>query len=1008
MSRDVPALLARYAAVATTLFLFAACSRSSGPPFSPERALQTFRIEKGFRIELFVSEPQISDPVAMEFDEDGRIYVVEMHGYPLDIGPSGRVKLLRDTDGDGSPNLTTVFADSLVMPTGVMRWKKGVLVTAAPDILYFEDVNGDGRADVKKVVLSGFPFSNPQHTVNSPVYGLDNWIYLAFEGPSRGILFPQFSDPGQALRFPDRSDTAAVDVADRAVRLRPDIYQVEPLSGETQFGHAFDAWGRYFTLDNSNHARHEVIAARYLRRNPDLLVSTAMQNISDHGSNARVYPINRNLRIEMLTEFGEFTSACGMTHYLGGAFPPQFNGVSFVNEPVHNLVHRDVLRDSGSSFVASRARDGVEFLASTDGWFRPVNLTVGPDGALYLVDYYREVIEHPEWTSTPVQLSQNLYNGSDRGRIYRVVPDSTPLPLARNLRLSQASDEELVRHLENPNVWWRRTAQRLLVDRNHVSSVPPLKSLFQQSASAVGRLHALWTLEGLKQLEPALIESALNDAEAGMRENAIRLAELHLKDAPALAVALLKLEKDPSPKVRFQLLCTLGFIDSPASRSAQNQLLLASLEDEWMQIAALSASSDRAVQYFDMAAARRRELTAAESDARRSFLRKVGAIIGTRQKPAEIQKVLQAAASEAQAGTTWWRAASLEGLAEGVNRRKTEGTALKGAQELLFRLFGSHSTPVRRAALSLLQAGNIGDGAAYQRTLTRSLAAAGDRSGDSEQRADAVSFLALVHPHEHFGLLKKLIDAQEPASVQTAAARALGRIPGEEVGAFLISRWRILAGPVRSEAADAVLQDPARFLQILRALKEDEVQAWTLNFSQKRRLLMNRDPKIRDSARAILDEKPGERDAVVKRYQAALTTEGDPARGKRVFQEVCAKCHKLDGIGAEVGPDLGTVRNRPARVLLSDILNPSKSIAQKYEAYVVEQAAGGMSEGVLGSQTPTSITLRQEEGQELVISRSNIRRMYVANLSAMPADLDKQINVQQMADLLKYILGGGD
>jgi len=224
------------------------------------------------------------------------------------------------------------------------------------------------------------------------------------------------------------------------------------------------------------------------------------------------------------------------------------------------------------------------------------------------------------------------------------------------------------------------------------------------------------------------------------------------------------------------------------------------------------------------------------------------------------------------------------------------------------------------------------------------------------------------------------------------------------VGTFLISKWRVLTGPVRSQAAEAMLQDPARFPQILKALQQEDVQAWTLNFSQKRRLLMNRDPKIRDVARAILDEKPGERDAVVKRYQAALSTNGDNVRGKRVFQEICAKCHKLDGIGAEVGPDLGTVRNRPASVLLGDILIPSKSIAQNYEAYVVEKVSGGMSEGVVGSQTPTSITLRQEEGKEIVIPRSDIKRMYASNLSAMPADLDRQISIQQMADLLSFII----
>ena len=239
-----------------------------------------------------------------------------------------------------------------------------------------------------------------------------------------------------------------------------------------------------------------------------------------------------------------------------------------------------------------------------------------------------------------------------------------------------------------------------------------------------------------------------------------------------------------------------------------------------------------------------------------------------------------------------------------------------------------------------------------------------------------------------------------------AATRALGKVPGEAVGTFLISKWRVLTGPVRSQAAEAMLQDPARFPQILKALQQEDVQAWTLNFSQKRRLLMNRDPKIRDLARAILDEKPGERDAVVKRYQAALSAKGDNVRGKRVFQEICAKCHKLDGIGAEVGPDLGTVRNRPASVLLGDILIPSKSIAQNYEAYVVEKISGGMSEGVIGSQTPTSLTLRQEEGKEIVIPRTDVKRMYAANLSAMPADLERQITVQQMADLLTFIIGG--
>jgi putative membrane-bound dehydrogenase-like protein len=252
-----------------------ACSRSSGPPYNPEEALKTLKIEDGFQIELFANEPDITDPVAMDIDESGRIYVLENHGYPLDTtSAEGKVKLLEDTNGDGRPDRTRVFADKLVMPTGVMAWKKGVLVTDPPNVLYFEDTNGDGAADVRKVVLAGFAFTNPQHTVSSPYYGLDNWIYLSHEGYTRAVVFTEkFGDPGKEIHFPDKPDGPRAEVTRRSVRFRPDTSQLELLAGPSQFGQTFDAWGHLFTHNNSNHAAHEVIAARYLERNPHLRIA---------------------------------------------------------------------------------------------------------------------------------------------------------------------------------------------------------------------------------------------------------------------------------------------------------------------------------------------------------------------------------------------------------------------------------------------------------------------------------------------------------------------------------------------------------------------------------------------------------------------------------------------------------------------------------------------------------------------------------------------------------------
>ena len=429
------------------------------PPYTPAEALTTFTIEEGFRIEVFASEPMILDPVAMEFDEHGRVFVVEMPGYPLNVGATGRVKLLEDTNQDGFPDQATVFADGLVLPTGVLRWKEGILVTDPPNVWYFEDTDGDNRADLRQAVLTGFALSNPQHTVSSPLYGLDNWIHLAHEPAIKTIVFKdRFGDPGSKKRFPNRNDGPQLDSSTGNLRFRPDTFELEALSGISQFGLSFDRWGHQFLVTSGRHIRQEVMAAAYLRRNPSLRAASPVADISDHTT--RVYPITQNPEHRILTGPGSFTSACGISIYLGGLFPPPFSQVSFVAEPAHNLVHCDVLKEDGVTLQASRSGEETEFLASTDSWFRPVNLYTGPDGALYVVDYYRRIVEHPEWMSDEFHSQdtgpQILYEGSQQGRIYRITPASEePVPLVRNFPLGKASDPDLVEYLNHPNLWWR-------------------------------------------------------------------------------------------------------------------------------------------------------------------------------------------------------------------------------------------------------------------------------------------------------------------------------------------------------------------------------------------------------------------------------------------------------------------------------------------------------------------------------------------------------------------------
>ncbi|MBZ5595042.1 MAG: c-type cytochrome [Acidobacteriia bacterium] len=970
------------------MLILAAC-RKSGPPYNVDDALKTFKVESGFHVEKFVSEPAVESPVAMDIDENGRTYVVEDRGYPLSTdNPLGRVKLIEDTNGDGVPDRVTIFADKLVMPTGVMRWKKGILVTDVPNLWYFEDTNGDGKADVRQLVLTGFAVTNPQHTVNNPVYGLDNWIYLAHEGPATAIIYKkQFGDRGSDIRFPDRPELPGLKEHNRNVRFRPDTYQLEALSGSSQYGHAFDDWGHHFTTNNSDHAREEVIAARYLERNPDLPVSSAMQQISDHGAAAKVYPITLHPRFELLTEVGQFTSACGITCY---------HGSLFVAEPVHALAHQDLISEAGATFVARRAHPDVEFLASTDAWFRPVNFYVGPDGALYVMDFYRLVIEHPEWMSTEAQKSSDLTKGIDRGRIYRIVPDGAPAP--KPIKLGAASNSELVRELANPVIWWRRTAQRLLVDRKAVDVASGLVRMVHECPSPVGRLHALWTLDGLGKLEAPEIEMALGDHEPGVRENAIAVAEPRMASSPALARQLTGMAKDPDSRVRFQLLCTLGSLDSPAARTVRDELLAHDVEDRWFQIAALSASSGEAPRLYEKAVAG----AASETPGRASFIRQAASVVGARRKPAEVQSVLSRVVRNSDSNADWWRAASLEGLTLGLKGRATGPEVFGSSQPLLLKLFESPQAPVRRAALRLMEISGLPAGAASTSALRHAAAIAGDRQADTAARADAIGLLAIAGPEAHEALLKQLIDPQEPDPVQAAAVRAFGKIKGDNVGKFLLSKWRALTPAGRTQAADAMYLEPTRVRLLVAALKAGDVQPWTLNFSQRRRLIMNIDPAIRAEARPLLEPSASDREKVVKRYEAAFDRTADAVRGREVFKSICVKCHRFAGLGVQVGPDLATVQNQPKQALLEDILMPNKTIAQGYEAYVVE-TTGGTLDGVLGAQTPTTIALRHEDGKEDIIQRKDIRQMYVTNASAMPGDLEKQIDIQQMADLLEFL-----
>ena len=963
------------------------CHSKSDSPFSEsaQAALSTFTIEPGFKIELVASDPLISDPVDMMIDEYGRMYVVEMPGMPLNKSGKGKVKLLADTDGDGKMDKSTVFTDSLILPTGVMRWKKGVIITDPPNVYYMEDTNGDGKADIKKTMLTGFDTSNVEANVNNPMYGLDNWIYLAVlpVGKSHGIHY--------------NGDTSMV-IPESSVRIRPEQHKLEALSGKTQFGHTFDEWGNDLMVNNSNHIFQEVVAARYLERNPDLVVSNATQTLADH---SEVFSTTKNPEYQMLTNIGVFTSACGLTAYLGGAFPEKYNSnITFVAEPVSNLIHVDHLVPDGVTFKAKSMLDHKDFLTSTDPYCRMVNMYVGPDGALYVVDFYRQVIEGPEFMSEDVLKKVDLYNGTGKGRIYRIsASDAAPAKWTSGLKLGDASDEELVDKLEDKNIWWRRNSQRLLVDRNSDKALPLLIKMAQHSTSPMGRLHALWTLEGVNKLTSDLITNALKDSSAGIRENAIKLTELHLDKDPNLVPALLTLQDDGNAKVRFQLLCTLGFINTPQVNEVRQHLLFKDINDKWVQIAALSAASSQSVGLLNAVLSKYDSSVSAYG----SLIQLLSSIIGKSQNTQVIEQFLQKAVSTANTEKSTWQAALIEGIAEGLGNRQTPPANI-GAERntLIGASLENASDAVRKAALHVLQIIELPEGPQTKAAMSKALRIAENESLSPQERASAIDFMALRNPAPYSANLKELIRPKNPLPVQLSALKTLGVIPGEEISSYLLQQWTSLSPDSRSEAINTFMRSEPRIKLLLDAVESGTIKRAEINWPQSVRLRSG--GEYRDRARTLLTRQDGTRKDVIAQYQSALELKGDKEKGMSVYQMNCAMCHQVGRkFGRAFGPDLGTVHAWASSDIMTNILDPNRSIAHGYDMWVIKLNNGKTLQGIISTETPTAVTISNTEGEVTNIARQDISSLTALGMSAMPVDLEKKIDKQQMADLLAFL-----
>lgn len=947
-------------------------------PLTPEQAIASFKLEPGLKIELVAAEPLVIDPVAVAWDESGKMFVAENRGYPVGPGkgkpPEGKIALLEDTDGDGKYDKRTTFAEGLTFPNGVMPWNGGVYVTCAPNVYYFKDTNGDGVADEKKIVFKGFQdLSTTQLRVSHPTLNIDNWVYLTSGLTAAKVRSPDWPTTREPV-FLNRVDG----------RFRPGTEEIEATAGTAQFGQTFDSFGRKFICSNRNHIRHVVMQLEYLKRNSNLAFSEVVQDIPDHGAACKVFPLSANITTAA-SHTGFFTSACGVTIYDGTALPPKYRGNSFTCEPAGNLVHHDVLSPSNETFVASRAYEDREFLASPDNWFRPVNLSVGPDGALYVCDMYRKTIEHPDYLPEATRKITDFTSGKDKGRIWRVIGTAAGQMIPLKSNLEKADAKTLCVLLQQPNRWWRMTAQRLLIERQDKSAVPILKSLVKKGKTPEARVHALRTLEGLNSLEEQQILTALLDKDPNVREHGIQLAEPHLNDSPMLAEYVLKLANDENARVRFQCALTLGELQDSEVIPALVKIAGRNPDDRWMRAAVLSSINGRANDF----------LTAILPVAKKSrddslipLLSELGRVLGN-DKTNFTLSTLHTMTSSTNKIDFDWQLALLSGFAEGL--RASRGH-VGGASPLMTLTVADSSDKSIRLDAILSHARKVAEG--KTNLLERRLVAIG--------LLDETSF--------SFGgkTLEKLIEPEEPAEVQIAAVRALAQIPGTNGGATLVKRdrWNSYTPAIRDSVLSSMMAQTNLIDALLAGVERGDVPAWSINPDRRNQLMRNKDESIRKRATTLFkDLQSGDRMKVYEEYKSVLSLKPNPVNGHAIFSRTCTSCHVISGEGKLVGPDLTGIRNQPADVLLLHIIVPEYEIMPIYAAYNVETKDGQSFNGLLAGETTATVTLRQALGLEQVIPRSNIASISQSRLSLMPQELEKTMSKQDLADLIGFLKG---
>ena len=973
---------------------------ATSPALAPEESRKAFKVPAGFEVRLFASEPAVVNPVAMTWDERGRLWVLELYEYPLGAKPGergrDRIKILEDTDGDGRADKVTVFADGLNLATGLLLGNGGVYVGQAPDLLFLQDTTADPKlgagawqkANSRTVVKTGFGLNDRHELLNGFTWGPDGWLYM-----THGVFtISQVRTPGE----PD-SNGVAMNAAVARFHPRTKVFEVFADGTSNPWGVDFDRTGNAFvSACVIDHLFHMAPGGIYVRQ-----------------GGTPSHPYAYELLPSIVAHKHYMAAYAGINIYQGSQYPKEWQGEVLFGNIHQSALNHDHLTVAGSSFKSEAKED---FLTTTDGWFRPVSTQTGPDGALWIMDWYDKYPCYQNANADP--------EGVDReyGRIWRVVHvgDKPGQPVASRpevkMDLAALSSGGLMKLLSNSNVWQRRMAQRLLTERKDASIVPALAALAESGASLDGRLAALWTLHGSGLLEESLLETLAGDRETALRTWAARLTGERRQFSDDIFNRLVRLAGDPEAAVRLgvataarQMASGSLTIDTPVTENLANArigILMAALmkssgreNDPLLGFLIWMAGEPQIARDASPALGWILNNAAEVQPLGGRIVRKIMRRLCDSQENEKISLAFAFVNSSSDKSPEL-ASAALDGL---IEAQKGKAHPPQGDTAEVFAKLAHHSDAgVRERAQRL---GTLwGDAAALQKTLEL----VDDTAAPVDDRLRAVAAARQLKTDGARAAMLKLLSPTTPEVLAVEGVRALGEMGGgAEVGKAFVQGWKGFSGAVRRAAADVLVSRTNWSGALLDGVELKIILPSEIPVTALRSLFQSGNPGMRGRAEQLIgrfrESDADKLKVIAEKKKVVLAGTPDIEAGHEVAKKTCFLCHKLHGEGADVGPDLTGVGRSTLDALLANVIDPNQVIGKGYENVVIETKDGRSVSGRMTENTDTRVKILSAGPKEDVVAKSEIASLRVTEISVMPEGLE-QMPEADFRNLIWFIL----